>query len=771
MKTSNRRAYLSLAQVGILTVSLLTLNPLFAQDIAASAATAEGFEGLQYNPAAVAAGRSLGAAFAGTCGAADQYSLSAGLSDSLRLDYQKNGSDERLNLLYGLALPRESAFHLGVRASADLLDFQWAEVDLATGLLWYPHRYLAVAATQEHLLEPGERSYVFGLGLRPLTERITLFGDLVFPHDFSAPDYVLGFRAEPLPGVRAGFRMENGFRDFIAAISLSANSLNLDFSIAGDLDFQDTRLGAGIRYDLLPSRSVLEIGPRVYHLRFSRPIDPDSRQRDSLYNLDSLVARLYRLAEQPRLETLVLTFEATTVLSVDVLEELAEAFAYLKSRGKRIVTYLDSPYSEFDYLAAAAGTRVVASPFALIPLVGVGARQLYFKQLFEQLGIQVEYARSSDYKSALDRFLQEGLSEENRRQLEEYLTSSYELILDILVSSRGLSRERAVRLVDGGPYWCEEAAELGLIDEISYYRDFEDSYLEGGEAAVLTCREVRPRNWRSPQIAVVKACGAIVDSETLGPLDWLTGGSYITDKNLIPVLKYLEEDGRTAAVVLYVDSGGGDGMVSDKIWKAIMELKEVKPVVVVMGRLAASGGYYLAMAGQRVFARRTALTGSIGSYIYKLVIDEMLEQFGVTTDSIHFGENVELFSPLAALSDQQRRKLQDLNDSFTAHFYTAVAQSRSLPYETVEELGGGRIYSGERALELDLIDQIGGVYSALKFLEDELALSAEEYRLRYFPDWNMLLRMVLGQMQESSLPALRLREYALPARLLSRRFR
>ena len=769
MKTSNRRAYLSLAWVGILTVSLLTLNPLFAQDIAASAATAEGFEGLQYNPAAVAAGRSLAAAIAGTWGAAEQYSLSAGFSDSLRLDYQKNGSDEQLNLLYGLALPRESAFHLGVRASADLLDFQWAEVDLATGLLWYPHRYLAVAATQEHLLDPGERRYVFGLGLRPLTERITLFGDLVFPHDFSAPDYVLGFRTEPLPGVRAGFRMENGLRDFIAAVCLSVNSLNLDFSIAGDLDFQDIRFGAGLRYGLLPPRSVLEIGPRVYHLRFSRPIDPDSRQGDSLYNLDSLVARLYQLAEQPRLETLVLTFEATTVLSVDVLEELAEAFAYLKSRGKRIVSYLDSPYSEFDYLAAAAGTRVVASPFALIPLVGVGARQLYFKQLFEQLGIRVEYARSSDYKSALDRFLQEDLSEENRRQLEEYLASSYELILDILVSSRGLSRERAVRLVDAGPYWCEEAAEVGLIDEISYYREFEEKYLEN--AAALAHRELRPRNWRSPQIAVVKACGAIVDSETLGPLDWLTGGSYITDKNLIPVLKYLEEDGRTAAVVLYVDSGGGDGMVSDKIWKAIMELKEAKPVVVVMGRLAASGGYYLAMAGQRVFARKTALTGSIGSYIYKLVVAEMLEQFGITTDSIHFGENVELFSPLAVLSEQQRRKLQDLNDSFTAHFYSTVAQSRSLPYETVEELGGGRIYSGQRALELDLIDQIGGVYSALKFLEDELELSADEYRLRYFPDWNMFLRMVLEQMQESSLPALRLREHALPARLLSRRFR
>ena len=755
MKKANTGASRFLLGIGMLIALLLTVDPLVGQDIAASAATAEGFEGLQYNPAAVAAGRSPAAGFSGLFSAAEQYSLSALLSDNLRLDYRRDGSAEQLNLLYGLAFPREAALHVGVRADAELLDFKWAQVDLAAGLLWYPHRYLAVGATQEHLLEPDERRYVFGLGLRPFTDRFTLFGDLDFPHDFSTPDAVLGFQAEPVAGVRTGFRMENGFRDFIADVSLSAGSLNLGFSVAGGMALEDLRLGAGIRYDLLPSPSVLEFAPRVYSIHFRKPIDSKSGQRDSIYNLDTLVARLHRLAEQPRLETLVLVFESPTVASVDVLEELVEAFAHLESRGKRIVTYLDSPYSEFDYLAAAAGTTVVAPPFALIPLVGVGARQLYFRQLFEELGIRVEYARSSEYKSALDRFLREKLSQENRRQLEEYLASSYRLILDILESSRGLTREDAAELIDGGPYWCAEAARLGLVDEISYYQEFEENYLEN--AVVLAHRETRPGNWRSPQIAVVKACGAIVSSEALSPWDRLAGRSYITDENLIPVLEYLQTDTATCAVVLYVDSGGGDGMVSDKIWKAIMEVKEEKPVVVVMGRLAASGGYYLAMAGDRVFARRTDLTGSIGSYTYKFMIAEMLERFGITSDSIRFGENVELFSPLAPLSEEQRTKLQELNQSFTTHFYQRVAESRSLPLETVEEVGGGRIYSGERALELELIDEIGGVYSALKFLEAELDLSPEEYRLRYFPDWRMLLRMVLDQMQETGLSASRRR--------------
>ena len=728
----------------------ISVNPLFSQDVPASAATAVGYEGLLYNPAAVAVQRSLAAGLGTVVSGSEEYSLSATLSDSLRLDYRKEGAGEKLDLLYGLAFPRDSSFHVGVRVAADLLDYRRQDIDLATGLLWYPHRYLAVAATQEQLLDPLSRRYYFGLGLRPLTDRLTLFGDVILPYDFSFSDAdsVLGLRAEPVAGIQIGFRMENHFQDFVAGMSVAVNSVDLDLSLAGDFGFNDLRFGAGMRYKRLPSRSILEFGPKVYHLKLSRPIDPNSTDKDSLYNLDSLVARLYQLAADRKLETLVLTFESTTVLSIDVLEELVDAFSYLKSRGKTIISYLDSSFSEFDYLAAAAGTTVVASPYAIVPLVGVGARFLFYRNLFEKLGIDVEYARSSDYKSALDRFLRESLSQENRRQLEEYLGSSYELILDILVASRGLSRQRARELVDGGPYWCDEAAELGLVDEVSYYQDFEEQYLEEPPAGRLAYREYQGRSWRRPEIAVLKASGAIVNSRALGPWDRLFSRGYITEKNLIPLLERLEEDARVSAVILHIDSGGGDGLVSDKIWKSIMELKEEKPVVVVMGRVAASGGYYLAMTGDRVFARKTALTGSIGSYSFKIVIAELLQRYGITTDSVRFGENVDLFSPFTALSKEQRQRLQDLNDSFTVQFYRKVAEARSLPYETVEEIGGGRIYSGERALELELIDQIGGVYSAQKYLEQELELSEEEYRLRYYPDWNMLFLLALQELRE-----------------------
>jgi protease-4 len=303
-----------------------------------------------------------------------------------------------------------------------------------------------------------------------------------------------------------------------------------------------------------------------------------------------------------------------------------------------------------------------------------------------------------------------------------------------------------------------------LVDEVIYYQDFEEQYLEELSAGRLAYREHQGRSWRRPEIAVLKASGAIVNSRTLGPWHWLSSRSYITEKNLIPVLKHLQDDAQVSAVVLCIDSGGGDGMVSDKIWNGIMALKGEKPVVVVVGRVAASGGYYLAMTGDKIFARKTALTGSIGSFSFKIVIAELLERYGITTDSVQFGENVDLFSPFVALSEEQRQRLQDLNDSFTDQFYRKVAEARSLPYETVEEIGGGRIYSGERALELELIDEIGGVYSALKYLEEELQLSEEEYRLRYYPDWNMLFLMALQELRKDRVRLSR--DYSGLARLL-----
>jgi protease-4 len=161
------------------------------------------------------------------------------------------------------------------------------------------------------------------------------------------------------------------------------------------------------------------------------------------------------------------------------------------------------------------------------------------------------------------------------------------------------------------------------------------------------------------------------------------------------------------------------------------------------------------MAGGRVFAQRTTLTGSIGSFIFKPVVLELLQRLGITTDSVSYGANYDLFSPYAPLSQQQQERLAALNEAFTTRFYRRVAESRGLPYEEVQSLGGGRIYSGERALELNLVDEIGGLWQALRYLEGDLGLEPDDYTLRYYPDQRTRVLLALQQLQQGLVRSLR----------------
>jgi protease-4 len=739
-------------------------GPLVAQEVAASTAAAQGWEGLFFNPAAVALQRyqvlglsgSFGSSFGGGgYGRATGYSYGLTLSNSLHLQYTpaETPAPAALEARYALGFPVVFPLYAGFGLAADLASFSWAELQLSGGLLWYPHRALALALVGDNLLHPAQRLYTGGVALRPLGERLTVFADLSLKEDLGldleALDSALGLRVEPLPGLELGLRVSDRFSEYLAQLDLHTGATSFGVFWVGQDDLAEQRFGARVSLDARPRRSAVRIGPRTCQVLLTRPLVRGSTQADSPENVDTLLTALRRLAADGYCRTLILRFDGSIILSPDVLEEVLGALQALKSSGKRIVAYIDSSFSQFDYLAAAAADTLVVSPYTVVPLVGVGAQLLFFKGLFDRLGIDVEYARSSDYKSALDTLLREDLSEENRRQLEEYLGETHSLMVRTLASSRRLEETRARELIDGGPYWCEEAVTLGLADEVLYKDAFEEKYLKGSTTSALSLEGYQERAWRRPAVAVVKAQGPITAAQNVGPWQLLLGTGAITEKSLVPLLESLKRDPGVAAVVVQVDSPGGDGLVSDRIWKAIRELAEKKPVACVMGGVAASGGYYLAMAGDKLFTHRTTLTGSIGSYIFKPVVTRLLERYGVNVDSVKLGENVDLFSPLSALSQAQRAKLESLNQGFEGRFYDRVAESRSLPRERVEAIGGGRIYAGAKAVELGLADEIGGVSEALRYLETRLELSEGGYELRYVPDWRARLRAALGELNQS----------------------
>jgi len=724
--------------------------PLFPAP-AASAAAAEGWEGLFYNPAALGLHSYRVAAAGGSGSSGGDYEIELGLLDNLLLRYKSAGGASSWSFRAGLGFPVAPNLYAGV--GAGLGPAGWSALELGTGLLYVPSRWLALGASAHDVLHPGQSLFAIGAAVRPFTERLTLFGDLLLPAADPAAgwDLALGLRAEPVDGVELGFRTEDRFGEWLGSLRLHGGQATLEARAGGDFALSRFSAGAVLGWSRLPARSVLNPRPSTYSLQLTRPLERNAVRRESLTTAESLIARLDQLAADKACRTLVLSYDTTVLFSADVLEELAGALARCKAAGKEVVSYLDNSFSQLDYLAAAAGSRVILSPNVLVLLTGVGGEFLFFKDLLDRLEVGVDYARSSEYKSALDRLLAGRLTEENRAQLTELFTATYDLMRGILTTSRKLDDERVRELIDGGPYLAEEAVSLGLADEVLYASEFEEKVLKASKAAPLTWLEYREKSWRQPVVAVVKAAGVITNSQTLTLVDRLTGGPVITEKNLVPVLEALGKDKAVAAVVLHIDSPGGDGFTSDRIWKAIEDLEAVKPVTVVMGATAASGGYYLAMAGSPVFAHETTVTGSIGSFIFKVNLDRLLARYGVAVDSIKLGENWDFYSLLHPLSEEQQARLDSMNRAFEERFYRKVAEARSLSPERVRELAGGRVYSGRKALELGLVDRIGGIPEALRWLEQTQGWAPEDYRIVYVPDWRLRLVMALQELRGQGL--------------------
>ena len=733
------------------------------QHSVSSTATAEGAEGLFLNPAAVAVHNHRLAGVGATYSGNGDLEAGIGLLDTFYLQYTNTSGAENLSVHLGFAFEVLEGLSIGYATHADLLPLPQDGFDVSVGALYTPFPSVRVGAAGHRLMNDGLRSISVGLGLRPLTDRITLFGDVLVPgdlisglsqtpnFDLSRLDYRLGIKTELFDGIEISFGALDRLTTFLVDIRLHFDRFTVGTSLGGSYDLSEYHVTTNTAFHDRRLRSVFDREAETYELVLREPIVGAAQTGSRLSNLETLVSEIRRLADDTRCTRLLVKFDTTAISSFDVLEELSDAFDYFTSRDKQIVSYLANSNSQLDFLAAARGSRVVAAPAAFINLVGVGGEFLFYKGLLEQAGVEVDYARSGEYKSFLDQYLREDLSAENRQQFTDFLVSRYDLIAEILSAGRNISEADVRTVVDGGPYFSTEAQANGLIDAALYEDEFDEQYAT--ESTVLEHEAYADRSWKKTStIAVLTASGTIANGRDVTPADYLLGGAYITDKTLIPTIERLRDDERVAAVILYVDSPGGDGIVSDMIWKKLRELKERKPLVSVMGATAASGGYYLAMAGAPLFTHRTTLTGSIGGFSYKFVIKRLLDNYGITSDSIAFGENYTMSSPFSLMTDKQRERLSALNDAFVGIFYERVAESRSLPVDRVKEIGGGRIYSGDRAVELGLADRIGGIYDALRYLEGELGLSPWDYELLYYPDRQSLAALLVEELLGGLIP-------------------
>ena len=414
-----------------------------------------------------------------------------------------------------------------------------------------------------------------------------------------------------------------------------------------------------------------------------------------------------------------------------ILEELREALVEFKQSGKFIVAYNET-YSQGGYYLASVADKIYMQPEGMMEWAGLSMNLMFYKGLLDKLDLKAEVFRPTacKYKSAVEPYIYDKMSDANREQMQQLVSSMWGVIAESVAEARGIElktlNEMADRLEVALP---DEALEKGLVDSLIYEDQMEDVFAELGvsdDYDFVTLGDYAAqvgadlKNISADQVAVVYADGQIVDGEGYG--------EEIYGNTLAAKLVGVREDEKVKAVVLRVNSPGGSALASDVIWREMELLKAEKPVVVSMGSYAASGGYYISCPADVIVADRTTLTGSIGVFgMFINPIDALKNKLGVTLDGVKSNASAGMGS-VSALTPVERasimRGVDKVYETFTEH----VAAGRNLPVERVLEIAGGRVWSGEDALEIGLIDTYGGLKTAIAMAVDKAGMG-DDFRV------------------------------------------
>lgn len=467
---------------------------------------------------------------------------------------------------------------------------------------------------------------------------------------------------------------------------------------------------SGALPEFAPQRGILQrFGPLRSQMRAQPP------------SLQQIRARLRRLSRDGRPEGVVLRVQSLDA-GWAALEELRREISAFRERGGRVVAHLIEPDTHSYYLACAAD-EILATPLSTVGVVGVGTRVSFFKDALERVGAEAEVIAVSPYKSAGDTFTRNDFSRESREQAERLVERRYEEVVSAIANGRSISPEEARRLVDGAPYNASDAVNAGLLDGAVYEDELPERLGEGGRARVAewgTARKALRRPYRrlrrGRRIGVVGLSGVISRGRSRKlpvPLPFV-GGEQAGSDSVVGALRRAEGDRSVGAVLFYVDSRGGDALASDLIWREVERIRGKKPVVALMGEYAASGGYYVSAAADRIVARSNTTTGSIGVIITRPVLAGLYEKAGINRVCVERGARAGLLDTARRPDEDEISVLRNQLLGIYANFKDRVAQGRDIAAEEVEPIAGGRVWTGAEALRRGLVDELGGFESALE---------------------------------------------------------
>lgn len=424
--------------------------------------------------------------------------------------------------------------------------------------------------------------------------------------------------------------------------------------------------------------------------------------------------------------------------------EIRNALKEFKKTGKFIYAHSDFMSQKGYYLSSIADS-IFMNPVGVMELKGLSSEVLYYKDFQNQYGVKMEVIRHGKYKSAVEPYLQDHMSDENRIQIQGLLDASWETIRNEIAQSRKIEPNTLDALVDELVINdAEEALAQGIIDGLVYEDDFEIKIKTALGADPK--EELRAVDFNKLDVRIQEYDKEITDRIAViyaqGPILYTEGGENVIGKEAInKAIKEVLESKKIKAVVLRIDSPGGDALTSEIILNASKALKGVKPLVISMGNVAASGGYYIACSADRIFADPMTITGSIGVLAAFPNIRGMTDKIGINAEQVTTHENAMGYSIFEPLSRGFEKSVKTTIEKIYHTFKSRVAEGRSLSMEMVEEIAQGRVWSGKDAIEIGLVDELGGLMKAITTAA-ELA-EIEKYNLIDYPKFDDDLESIL----------------------------
>jgi protease-4 len=450
-------------------------------------------------------------------------------------------------------------------------------------------------------------------------------------------------------------------------------------------------------------------------------------------SLSSLMTQFRKAKTDKRITAILLDIDAQDAGWAKA-EDIRGAIEDFRASGKPVYAYMETGFNK-DYYIATACDKIYIPPSGELFITGLAADVMFFRGSLDKLGVYPDMYQIGKYKSAGDMFTQKSMTEAHRQFMNEWLDDQFGRYVVTIAKGRSKTSEDMKALIDDAPYTAIQAKEKGLIDGTAYQDEVENElkkrlgYKEGDELHIATASEYRTITQESlglnkgEKIAVVYAAGDI----TSGRSQYGSNGEEtIGSDSLAKTLKEVSEDKDIKAIVLRIDSPGGSGLASDIIWRAVEAAKSKKPVVVSMGDVAASGGYYIACNANKIVAQPSTITGSIGVVGGKPVVKGFYDWIGVTNEYVLRGKNAGMFRESEKFSDTERQKFEEFLNTTYQDFITKVGKGRGKSKEEIDQIGQGRVWTGKQGKDHGLVDEYGGIDKAIEIAKQLAKIPADK---------------------------------------------